>query len=94
MAGGQRDGERTGNTEHVADAAVFAEGSQCGVAAVVRSPYVLLPGFVHDSDRVRVGQVLDHGVTHDAHRLVFIPHCVVEQPLHLVRGAIPGPFSQ
>jgi hypothetical protein len=53
-----------------------------------------LPGLVPDSDRVQIGEVLDREVAHDAHGLVFVPHGMVEQPLHLVRGAVPRPLGQ
>jgi len=50
----------------------------------------LLPGLVEDRDRVRVAHVPDDEVAHDAQRLALVPHRVVEQPLGLVRRAVPG----
>jgi hypothetical protein len=55
---------------------------------------LFLPRLIQDGHRVRIGQVLDDKLTHDAHRVVFIPHRVVEQPLHLVRRAVPRPLGQ
>jgi hypothetical protein len=53
-------------------------------------PLLLLTGLVEDRDRVRVAHVLDDELAQDAHCLALVPDRVVEQPLGLVRRAVPG----
>jgi hypothetical protein len=56
----------------------------------------LLPGLVQHRHRMRIvidAQMLGDEPGHDAHRRLFVPHRVVEQPLRLVRGGIAGPLG-
>jgi hypothetical protein len=57
----------------------------------VASPVFLLSGLVQRRDHQRlISQLPDHEPTYDPHRLLVIPHRVVEQPLGRIGGGVPG----
>lgn len=61
---------------------------------VVCSPFFSCPVSSRTATASGTPRCPGHEVAHDALRFVFVPHGVAQQPLHLVRAAVPGPLSQ